>query len=182
MTQGQTPGKLCFLFILKPWTPVAELNTKEHEKGGEEKKRLFLTFQTAPPLASGAFSPLLEQASSSFCAVLDFNLHPKLKTAQTVNSHRGCRLEKAVPSGKATLPVYSQPAAWMWLHGEGWKLAWSISGADFGHVGSGPSFRAALCLFHLCFQSLASSHRPGNCLHLVCCVCCGPGAWWWAAV
>ena len=161
---------------------MAELNTKEHEKGGEEKKMLFLTFQTAPPLASGAFSPLLEQASSSFCAVLDFNLHPKFKTAQTVNSHRGCRLEKAVPSGKATLPVYSQPAVWMWLHGEGWKSAWSISGADFGHVGSGPSFRAALCLFHSCFQSSASSHRPCNCLHLVCCVCSGPGPWWRAAV
>lgn len=66
---------------------MAELNTKEHEKGGEEKKMLFLTFQTAPPLASGAFSPLLEQASSSSCAALDFNLHPELKTAQTVNSH-----------------------------------------------------------------------------------------------
>lgn len=66
---------------------------------------LFLTFQTAQPLAPGTFGPLLEQASSSFCAVLDFNMHPELKTAQTVSSHRGSRLEKPVPSGKATLPV-----------------------------------------------------------------------------
>lgn len=138
---------------------------------------LFLTFQTAQPLAPGTFGPLLEQASSSFCAVLDFNMHPELKTAQTVSSHRGSRLEKPVPSGKATLPVCRQPAAWMWLHGEGWKSAWSISGGDFGHVGSGPSFRAALC-----FQSSASSHPPRNCLHLVCCVSRGPGAWQRAAL
>lgn len=51
------PEKLCFLFFLKPWTPVAELNTKEHEKGGE-KKMLFLTFQTAQPLAPGTCGPL----------------------------------------------------------------------------------------------------------------------------
>lgn len=108
---------------------------------------LFLTFQTAQPLAPGTFGPLLEQASSSFCAVLDFLtlLHPELKTAQTVSSHRGSRLRSLFHLGRP----HSQSAnmaAWIMTHiREELEVGLVHHWGDFGQWALVRHSEAALC-------------------------------------